>query len=94
MKAIIEDTWFPAGTKIRINDGADELLFRRCSFDGGEIFIADEIKRMIFSRCVFRGTRFSGQSLTERIATACRSVSPATEETASEGTPRQGKFRS
>lgn len=94
MKAIIEDTWFPAGTKIRIGGGADELLFLRCSFEGGEIFVGPEVDRMIFSQCVFRGTSFSGQGLTERIAIACHSASPETEETAPESGSREGKFRS
>jgi len=94
MKTIIEDTWFPAGTRIRIGGGPDELLFLRCSFEGGEIFIGHEVDRTIFSRCVFRGTSFSGQSLSERIAIACHSVPPETEEAAAASGLRQARFRS
>lgn len=94
MRAIIEDTWFPAGTRIRIGGGADELLFLRCSFEGGEIFVGHEVDRMIFSQCIFRGTSFSGQRLTERIAVACHTALPGTEETAPDSSSRQGKFRS
>ncbi|MDR3530759.1 MAG: hypothetical protein P4L90_09425 [Rhodopila sp.] len=94
MRAIIEDTWFPAGTRIRIGAGTDELLFLRCSFEGGEILIEHGVDRMVFSQCVFRGTRFSGQSLSERIAIACRSAPAETEETAAPIGSREGKFRS
>ena len=93
MRAIIEDTWFPAGTKIRIGGGADELLFVRCAFEGGEIEIEPEVDRTIFSQCVFRGTRFSGQSLSDRIAIACRLTAPGTEEAAESSGSRAGKFR-
>ena len=78
MKAIIEDTWFPAGTKIRIGAGADQLLFVRCSFEGGEILVEPGIDRLIFSQCIFRGTHFSGQALSDRIATGSRGVAAET----------------
>lgn len=94
MRAIIQDTWFPAGTNIRIGGGRDELLFLRCSFEGGEIFVGPEVDRMIFSQCVFRGTSFSGQTLTERIAIACHSAAPEIEESAPGTGSREGKFRS
>jgi hypothetical protein len=94
MKAIIEDTHFPAGTRIRISGGPDELLFVRCLFEGGEIFIGQEVDQMIFSQCVFRGTSFSGQSPSERIAIACHSARPDTEATAAPRRLREGKFRS
>lgn len=94
MTTVIEDTWFASGTKIRIGGGLDEVLFRRCSFDGGEIFIGDDVDRTIFMQCIFRGTSFTGQLLTERIAIACQSASPGTEETAPIGGFRKGKFRS
>ena len=93
MRAIIEDTWFPASTRLRIGEGADELLFLRCSFEGGEIFVEHAIDRTIFSHCVFRGTSFSGQSLSERIAAACRSAPAETEETAAPRGSREGRFR-
>ena len=93
MRAIIEDTWFPAGARLRIGEGGDELLFLRCSFEGGEIFVEHAIHRTIFSQCVFRGTSFSGQSLSERIAVACRSAPAETEETAAPVGPRAGRFR-
>jgi len=93
MRAIIEDTWFPVGTKLRIGEGADELLFLRCSFDGGEIFVEYAINRTIFSQCVFRGTNFSGQLLSERIAAACRSVPAETEEAAPPIGSRGVRFR-
>lgn len=92
MKAIIEDTWFPAGTRLRIGEGEDELLFLRCSFEGGEIFIERTINRTIFSQCVFRGTTFSGQSLSERISAACRTAPAETEETAAPIGSRVGRF--
>lgn len=92
MRTVIEDTWFPACTRIRIDVGADELLFLRCSFDGGEIFIGHGVDRTVFSRCVFRGTSFSGQSLSERIATACHCAPPETEDTSASG-PRSIRFR-
>jgi hypothetical protein len=94
MRTIIEDTTFPAGTHIRISGGIDELLFLRCSFEGGEILVEHEVDRIIFSQCFFRGTNFSEQSLSERIATACRRVPPETEEMAPPSSEREGKFRS
>jgi len=94
MKMIIEDTWFPAGTTIRISGGSDELTFLRCSFEGGESSIGSEVDRAMFSRCIFRGTRFSGQALSDRIATGCRSMAPETEETAPPGGTRHARFRS
>jgi hypothetical protein len=94
MRIVIEDTWFPACMKIRIGPGADELSFRRCSFEGGEIFIEESVDRAIFADCVFQHTRFSGQPLSERIATRCRSAVVATEAAAPGPAPRkQGKFR-
>ncbi|HEX2944093.1 MAG TPA: hypothetical protein VHO91_23765 [Rhodopila sp.] len=93
MKAIIEDTWFPAGTRIRIGGGTDELRFVRCSFEGGEIVVEQEVDRTVFSQCIFRGTRFSGQSLSDRIADACRTVRSHTEDTAPPVTTRAGRFR-
>ncbi|MFL5256298.1 MAG: hypothetical protein ACJ8AI_26055 [Rhodopila sp.] len=92
MKTIIEDTWFPTGTRIRIGRGTDELLFVRCSFEGGEILIEQEVDRTVFAQCMFRGTRFSGQSLCDRIASACRIVPAQTEETAPVNETRQGRF--
>jgi hypothetical protein len=94
MKALIQDTCFPPGAKLRIGEGADELLFLRCFFEGGEIFVAQGIDRTVFSQCVFRGTSFSGQLLSERIATACRTAPPETEETAARMGSRTGRFRS
>ena len=82
MKIRIEDTWFPAGTKIRIGRGEDELVFLRCSFEGGEIFIERDVDRGIFSQCVFHGTNFSGQPLSERIASGCHCVPVGTEAAA------------
>jgi hypothetical protein len=93
MRAIIEDTWFPAGTRIRIGRGSDELLFVRCSFEGGEIVFEREVDQTIFSQCIFRGTRFIGQSLCDRIASACSAVAAQTEDTAPVHESRQGRFR-
>jgi hypothetical protein len=92
MRTIIEDTWFPAGTRIRIGQGSDELLFVRCSFEGGEILIEHEVDRTIFAQCIFRDTRFSGQSLCDRIASACCTVPAQTEDTAPLNESRQGRF--
>ncbi|PPQ36096.1 hypothetical protein [Rhodopila globiformis] len=93
MRAIIEDTWFPAGTRIRIGQGSDELLFIRCSFEGGEIVFEREVDRTIFSQCIFRGTRFIGQTLCDRIASACSAVAGETEDTAAQTASRHGRFR-
>jgi hypothetical protein len=94
MRMIIEDTWFPACTKIRIGLGADELSFRRCSFEGGEIFIETGVDRRIFSRCLFQHTRFSGQPLSDRIADSCHSAAVGTEAAAMAPTGvRRDKFR-
>jgi hypothetical protein len=94
MKICIEDTWFPAGTKIRIGPGADELVFLRCSFEGGEIFVEHDVDEMIFLQCVFHGTSFSGQPLSERIATRCHSAPIETEAVATgPAASRHARFR-
>ncbi|MEA2737624.1 MAG: hypothetical protein QOH05_931 [Acetobacteraceae bacterium] len=93
MRAVIEDTWFPTGTRIRIAGGVDGLLFRRCLFEGGEILIEPDVNQTIFAQCIFRGTTFSGQSLSERIATGCKGVPAQTEDTAASTGPRGGRFR-
>jgi len=72
MKATIEDACFSAGAKIRIDGDTGELAFRRCSFEGCDIFVAAGIEGTIFTQCVFRGTTFSGQSLSPRIASDCQ----------------------
>jgi hypothetical protein len=82
MHTIIEDTWFPAGTRIRIGAGSDALRFVHCAFEGGEIEVEQTVDQAVFIRCTFRGTSFRGQPLSERIATGCRQLQPATEETA------------
>src|SRR5579875_3151245 len=82
MRIRIENTWFPAGTKIRIGRGADELVFLRCFFEGGEIFVEHDVDGEIFSQCVFQGTIFSGQPLSRRIATQCHSAPVETEAAA------------
>lgn len=93
MKITIEDTWFPAGTKIRVGGGADELAFLRCTFEGGDIFIELDVDRRIFLHCVFQHTRFSGQPLSERVAVGCRSASVATEAAAMGPVAPHAKFR-
>ena len=94
MKIRIEDTSFPAGTKIRISRGADELVFLRCSFEGGEIFVEPDVEGEIFLQCVFHGTSFGGQPLSERIAIRCHSA-PAETEAAAMGPAafRHARFR-
>lgn len=94
MRIRIENTWFPAGTKIRIGRGADELVFLRCSFEGGEIFVEHDVDGEIFSQCVFQGTSFSGQPLSGRIATQCHSA-PAETEAVATGpvASRHARFR-
>jgi len=72
MTITIEDAWFTAGAKIRVDRGTGELAFRHCSFEGCDIFIAAEIDEMIFVHCVFRGTTFTGQPLSSRIARDCQ----------------------
>jgi hypothetical protein len=72
MKTTIEDACFSAGAKIRIDRNAGDLAFRRCSFEGCDIFVAAEVETMIFTQCVFRGTTFSGQPLSPRIASDCQ----------------------
>ncbi len=93
MKVLVQDTWFPSGTRIRIGGGVDEILFLQCSFDGGDIFIEPDVDRTIFSQCRFRGTNFSGQKLSERIAIGCRAAPADTEETAAAAGARDGRFR-
>ena len=94
MRTVFEDTWFPSCTKIRIGRGTDELSFERCSFEGGEIFIEEDVDRSIFSHCLFQHTRFSGQPLSDRIATACHSTASGTEAAASgPATARYPRFR-
>jgi hypothetical protein len=93
MKTIIEDTWFPAGAKIRIGLGTDELLFVRCTFEGGDIFVEPTVGDTVFSNCLFRGTKFSGQSLSERISIHCRSAASGTEEATAASGARADKFR-
>jgi hypothetical protein len=94
MKTVFEDMWFPAGTRIRIGAGSEELFFLRCSFVGGEIFVSGEIDRPIFSQCVFQGTSFSGQPLSERISLGCRECPPETETVATgPAVSRPAKFR-
>jgi hypothetical protein len=93
MRTVIEDTWFPAGTKIRVGKGADELSFLRCTFEGGEIFIEPDVERTIFLHCVFQHTRFSGQPLSERIAVGCRHASVDTEASAIAPVARHARFR-
>ena len=82
MKVVIEDTWFPAGTRISVGGGADTLVFLRCSFEGGEIFVEHDVDRTIFSQCVFHGTSFSGQPLSDRIAAGCHRAPVGTEAAA------------
>jgi hypothetical protein len=93
MKVIIEDTWFPAGTKIRVSRGADELSFLRCTFEGGEIAIEPDVDRRIFLHCVFQHTRFTGQPLSELISVGCHSASVNTEAAAMGPNARHAKFR-
>jgi hypothetical protein len=73
MTATIEDACFTAGAKIRVDRGTGELAFRRCSFEGCDIFVAAEVETTIFTQCVFRCTTFSGQPLSPRIAHDCQS---------------------
>lgn len=83
MKTVIQDTWFSADTRIRISHGMDQLVFRRCSFEGGDIFVEHDVDQLIFSDCAFWGTNFSGQALSARIATGCHSTPGETEAAAS-----------
>jgi hypothetical protein len=82
MKVVFEDAWFPCGTKIVISAGQDDLAFFRCTFEGGEIAVDPMVDRRIFALCLFHGTVFSGQSLSERIASECQWIAPATESAA------------
>lgn len=93
MRTVIEDTWFPAGTKIHVGKGTDELSFRRCTFEGGEIFIEPNVNGRIFLHCVFQHTRFSGQPLSERIAVACHNAFVHTEASALAPAARPARFR-
>lgn len=94
MKVVIEDTWFPAGTRISVGGGADTLVFLRCSFEGGEIFVAHDVERTIFSRCVFHGTNFTGQPLSDRIGRECHSTPVTTESAATRAVAsRHARFR-
>jgi hypothetical protein len=82
MRLVIRDTWFPPGTRIDIEAGQDELIFVRCTFEGGEIAVDAAIDRLIFSACLFQGTRFSRQPLSARISHECHWHAPATEAAA------------
>ena len=93
MTAMIEDACFTAGAKICIDRAGDELSFCRCSFEGCEIFVADEIERAIFKQCVFRGATFSGQPLSPRIASDCQCGCAETEMAASAAVTRELRFR-
>jgi hypothetical protein len=93
MRVVIEDTWFPPPTKIRVGHGGDELTFSRCTFEGGEIAIDPEVDRRIFLHCVFQHTRFTGQVLSERIAIGCQKGPVDTEAAASTADARNAKFR-
>jgi hypothetical protein len=93
MRVAIEDTWFPAGTRIRVGRGADELSFVRCTFEGGEITIEPDVDRRIFRHCVFQHTRFTGQPLSERISIDCHRASVGTESAETGLTARHVKFR-
>ncbi len=86
MKLIIRDTWFPMGTRIAIGSGQDELVFVRCTFEGGEIAVDAAIDRPIFAACLFQGTRFTEQSLSARISRECQWSAPATEAAIHSGT--------
>lgn len=79
MRLVIRDTWFPSGTRIDIEAGQDELVFVRCTFEGGEIAVDAIVDRPIFLDCLFQGTRFSGQPLSARISHECHWCAPATE---------------
>jgi hypothetical protein len=93
MRTVIEETWFAAGTNIRVGKGADELSFRRCTFEGGEIFVEPNVDTTIFIQCVFQHTRFSGQPLSERIAVGCRTAIVDTEAAAFTPSARHARFR-
>jgi hypothetical protein len=81
MTMIIEDACFTANAKIRIIRAAGDIAFRRCSFEGCEIFVADEVEEPVFTQCLFRGTSFTGQSLSPRIARDCQCGCADTETT-------------
>jgi len=93
MRLTIEDTWFPASTRIHVGRGSDELSFRRCTFEGGEIFIEPDVNCSIFQRCVFQHTRFSGQPLSKRISDDCHTAAVGTEAAAADETARRARFR-
>ena len=93
MTALIEDACFTASAKIRIDRADDELTFCRCSFEGCDIFVADQIERAIFRQCVFRGATFSGQPLSPRIASDCHCGCAETEMAASTAVTRAARFR-
>jgi hypothetical protein len=72
MTMIIEDACFTADAKIRIIRVAGNVTFRRCSFEGCEIFVAAEVEEPVFTQCLFRGASFTGQPLSPRIARDCQ----------------------
>jgi uncharacterized protein YjbI with pentapeptide repeats len=93
MTTTIEDACFTAGAKIRVDRGTGELAFRHCSFEGCDIFVADEIEQAIFRQCVFRGATFSGQPLSPRIASDCQCGCAETEIAASAAVAPHLRFR-
>ena len=93
MRVVIEDSYFPAGTRIRIGRGSDALTFLRCTFEGGEIAIDPEVDQEIFRRCMFLQTHFPGQALSDRIAVDCSRPSVATEASAPAASTPFRRFR-
>jgi hypothetical protein len=93
MTATIEDACFTASAKIRIDRVAADFAFRHCSFEGCEIFVADEVDATIFTRCIFRGAIFSGQPLSPRIASDCHKVHAEIEMAAPPPASPQKRFR-
>ena len=59
-----------------------KLIFVRCTFEGGRITVDETIDRPIFTACLFQGTRFDRQGLSERIACECHWRAPPTEAAA------------
>jgi hypothetical protein len=93
MTVLIEDACFSAGAKIRVDGAGTDLAFRHCSFEGCDIFVADAVQQMIFTRCLFRGAVFSGQPLSSRISSECQRGCAEMEMTASAPGSLQMRFR-
>jgi hypothetical protein len=80
MDVIIRDAMFCRHTVIEIRPGQDRVVFERCVFEGGYVFVDEAIDCTTFVACSFHGTSFTGQALSPRIARECHWQPAPTED--------------